>query len=203
MNPLFTIHAGEYLLASHIEQNFRGLNVWVPSRDTGVDLLVSDHDNHRTVSLQVKLSKDYLLTDLGPEFREPLRGYGWWRINLDKLRGSRADLWVLVISVFKRKEPDFVIIPPHELAERLTKIHRAQVERLQLQPQNKKIDTYLIVTEEERCWETRGLGIEDQRRIARGEYEDSDRDFRQWLNKWDPITEKLRWEPPRAAAAHP
>jgi hypothetical protein len=201
MKPLFTIHAGEYLLGSHIEQNFHGLNVWVPSRDTGVDLLVSDHNNRRAVSLQVKLSKDYLLTHLGPEFREPLRGYGWWRINLDNLRRSRADFWVLVISVFKRKEPDFVIIPPHELAERLTTIHRAQVEQLQLQ--NGRIDSYLIVTEKDECWETRGLGIEDQRRIARDEYENPDRNFRRWLNKWGPIIEALGGEPPRAAVAHP
>jgi len=52
MKPLFTIHAGEYLVGSHIEQKFRRVNVWVPSRDTGVDLLVSDRRNRHAVSLQ-------------------------------------------------------------------------------------------------------------------------------------------------------
>jgi len=39
MKSLFTIHAGEYLVASHIEQHYKRVNVWIPSRDTGVDLL--------------------------------------------------------------------------------------------------------------------------------------------------------------------
>ncbi len=42
MKPLFTIHGGEYLVGSYIERHFKRVNVWVPSRDTGVDLLVSD-----------------------------------------------------------------------------------------------------------------------------------------------------------------
>jgi len=36
MKPLFTIHGGEYLVGCHIEQKFKRVNVWVPSRDTGV-----------------------------------------------------------------------------------------------------------------------------------------------------------------------
>lgn len=47
MQPLFTIHAGAYLVGSHIKQHLRGpngekVNVWVPSKDTGIDLLVTD-----------------------------------------------------------------------------------------------------------------------------------------------------------------
>lgn len=77
MKPLFTIHGGEYLVGSYIERHFKRVNVWVPSRDTGVDLLVSDPRNRRPVSLQVKFSKDYLVTDMGPEFQKPLRVCGW------------------------------------------------------------------------------------------------------------------------------
>src|SRR5690554_7689567 len=67
MQPLFTIHAGEYLVGSHIEQHLRDpngdkVNVWVPSKDTGIDLLVTDKTNKKTTSLQVKFSKDFLLT---------------------------------------------------------------------------------------------------------------------------------------------
>lgn len=61
MQPLFTIHAGEYLVGSHIEQHLRdpngdNVNVWVPSKDTGVDVLVTDKTNKKTTSLQVKLA---------------------------------------------------------------------------------------------------------------------------------------------------
>ena len=34
--------AGEYLVGCHLKQNYKHVNVWIPSRDTGVDLLVSD-----------------------------------------------------------------------------------------------------------------------------------------------------------------
>ena len=88
MKPLFTIHAGEYLVASHIEQHFRRVNVWIPSKDTGVDLLVSDFSSRRTASLQVKFSKDFLFTTMQPVFRDEdslLRACGWWTINREKL----------------------------------------------------------------------------------------------------------------------
>ncbi len=54
MRPLFTIHAGEFVVGDHIERKFRRVNLWVPSRDTGTDLLVTDSKNEKTVSLQVK-----------------------------------------------------------------------------------------------------------------------------------------------------
>src|SRR5713101_6816222 len=45
MKPLFTIHGGEYLVGSYIEQHFKRVNVWIPSRDKGADLLVTDRHN--------------------------------------------------------------------------------------------------------------------------------------------------------------
>jgi hypothetical protein len=63
MRPLFTVHAGEFLVGEFIEECFPTLNVWIPSRDTGIDLLITNKQNSSTVSLQVKLSRDYK----GPE----------------------------------------------------------------------------------------------------------------------------------------
>lgn len=61
MTPLFTIHAGEYLVGLYIERRYgKRFNVWIPSKDTGIDLLVSDRKNRRTASLQVKFGKDFL-----------------------------------------------------------------------------------------------------------------------------------------------
>jgi hypothetical protein len=59
MKPLFTIHAGEYLVGEYIERHFKQVNVWLPARDTGIDLLISDLLNRRVVSIQVKYSKDF------------------------------------------------------------------------------------------------------------------------------------------------
>ena len=45
MRPIFTIHAGEFIVGEHLERKFKGLNVWVPTKDTGVDLLVTNSKN--------------------------------------------------------------------------------------------------------------------------------------------------------------
>lgn len=60
MKPLFTVNAGEVLVDREIERQFRRVNIWIPARDRGIDLLVSDSNNKKTVSLQVKFSRDYL-----------------------------------------------------------------------------------------------------------------------------------------------
>lgn len=177
MKPLFTIHAGEYLVGSHIEQKFRHVNVWVPSRDTGVDLLVSDRRNRRAVSLQVKFSKDFLGTHVDPELRTKSCAGGWWTINQSKLRTSLADFWVFVLFGFARPRPDFVIVPPRELWRCLRSIHGSQT----------MIQSYLWVTEGRRCWETRGLERQDQLLIADGRYNDPKREFTKWLNEWGPV----------------
>ena len=59
MKQLFTVHVGEYLVGEEIERTFPRWNVWLPSKDTGVDLLVTDAKNRKAVSLQVKFSKDF------------------------------------------------------------------------------------------------------------------------------------------------
>ena len=81
MRSLFTVHAGEYVVASEIERRFRRTNVWVPSRDTGVDLLVTDRRSRGALSLQVKFSKDFLATHMEPAFQKQLRACGWWTID--------------------------------------------------------------------------------------------------------------------------
>jgi hypothetical protein len=179
MRPLFTIHAGEYLVGSYIERHFRRANVWVPSRDTGIDLLVSDRQNSHAVSLQVKLSKDWLVTHVTSESRERLRACGWWNINRDKLRNSPADFWVFVLVGFASRTTDFVVVPTSELQERMKLLH----------DQQRRIHSFLWVTNSEKCWETRGLRRDDERKIADGKYTGVNRDFTKWLNEWTPIAQ--------------
>ena len=104
MRPFFSLNAGEYLATAHIERHFKWADVWLPSRDTGVDLLVSGRRNGRTVGLQVKYSKDFLVTSrpgrFGPEHQKKLRASGWWTVDRDKLRDSRADYWIFVLQGF-------------------------------------------------------------------------------------------------------
>lgn len=185
MKPLFTVHAGEYLVGSYIEQHFKQVNVWVPSRDTGVDLLASDHQNRRAVSLQVKFSKDYLEANMTPVpiFLKKLRACGWWTIDRGKLRASGADFWVFVAQGFPRRTIDFVIVPPKEFWRRQRFIHG---------PLKKRIDSYLWVTERGRCWETRDLQQRFRLQIAEGEYQDPRRDLTKYLNNWSAIADLNR-----------
>jgi hypothetical protein len=177
MKPLFTVHAGEYLVGSHIERSFKRVNVWVPVRDTGVDLLVSDELNRKSISLQVKFSKDFLVTHMGPQFQKEMRGCGWWTIKRSKLANSPADYWIFVLQGFASITTDFVVIPRGELIKRLDAIHGRQ----------KLYQVYLWVTERKTCWETRGLNRADGLQIAYGSFKDASRNLTEWLNNWAPV----------------
>ena len=177
MRPLFTIHAGEFVVGDYIEREFRHVNLWVPTRDTGTDLLVTDSKNKKAVSLQVKFSRDFLATHYPSVFQKPLRACGWWTLNRTKIAKSRADFWVFVVVGFERRSTDFVIIKPSELLDRLSVIHKKA----------KIVQSYLWVTEKNRCWETRGLKRQEQLAVAQGQYTCSERDFSAHLNDWSPI----------------
>ena len=177
MKPLFTIHAGEFLAADYIERKFRNVNVWVPAKDTGLDLLVTDRKCRKAVSLQVKFSRDFLATHMPAVFQKPLRACGWWTLNRQKIASSQANYWVFVLAGFARRSTDFVIITPTELLKRLNAIHgRPRI-----------VQSYIWVTEKGQCWETRGLKRADQLSIAEARYKDRDRDFTEYLNNWKPV----------------
>jgi hypothetical protein len=74
VKPLFTIHAGEFVVGDFIEGKFSGVNLWVPTRDTGIDLLATDSKNQKAVSLQVKFSRDYSARHI---FQKRLKACGW------------------------------------------------------------------------------------------------------------------------------
>jgi len=182
MKSLFTVHAGEFVTGNYIERTFRHVNVWVPAKDTGVDLLVSDAKNKNVLSLQVKFSRDFLATHMSAVFQKPLRACGWWALDRQKILTSPADYWVFVLVGFERRSTDFVIIKPAELLKRLHAIHGRQ----------KKVQSYLWVTENRRCWETRGLRLPEQLLIVQGQFKSDDRDFTEYLNNWKPIKELNR-----------
>jgi hypothetical protein len=179
LKPLFTVHAGEFLVACEIERNFRGLNVWIPTKDTGVDLLVSNRDNTQTVSLQVKFSRDYLVTNIKDELLlTQLRACGWWTPTRRQIESSRAQYWVFVLVGFAQRSTDFIIIKPADLLKRLDRIHARAGEKFQ---------TYLWVTQHGNCFETRGLNRDAHVLIGERSFEHMDRDFTPYLNDWSCI----------------
>ncbi len=173
MRPIFTIHAGEFLLGAHLEAAFKGINIWIPAKDTGVDLLITDRGNKNAVSFQVKFSRDFLTTHMEALFQKPLRVCGWFSLERKKIVKSTADYWAFVLIGSKKRSRDFILIEPAELLRRLDAIHGEQ----------KRFQLYLWVTEKERCWDARGSKSE-QRQIAEGTFEDKNRDFEAYLNDW-------------------
>ena len=97
MKPLFTIHAGEYLTGEYIEKKYPDWNVWIPSKDTGIDFLITNKQNKKSVSIQVKFSKDW------NKLNDNYTSSGWWSFNASKIDKSNADFWVLVIPSFLEK----------------------------------------------------------------------------------------------------
>lgn len=181
MKSIFTIHAGEYVVGNYIERNFRRVKLWLPSKDTGVDLLVTDSKSQKMVSLQVKFSSDFV-TNMPAIFQKSLRAFGWWSLNRKKIEDSQADYWVFVLVGFNRRTTDFVIIKPSDLLARLDSIHgKAKI-----------IQSYLWITQYKLCWEARGLKRQDQHAIADGLYTNTVRDFSEFLNNWGPIQELNR-----------
>jgi len=181
MKTLFTIHAGEYLVGLHVQKCLK-LNVWMPAKDIGVDLLVTDSANLHAVSLQVKYGKDFL-PEKKAELRRSLRCSSWFTLNRTKLDRSQAQFWVFVLRGFESDAADFVVILKAELQRRMTKIHG---------PDRGTLQSYLCSTKNNRCWETRGPGLE--RQIAEGAYEDPVRDFTKYLNEngWAAVVNKLK-----------
>jgi len=183
MKPMFTVHVGEYLVGEHIERAYPRWKVWIPSRDTGVDLLVTDSTHRKAVSLQVKFSKDFNPSHASPILQSRLLAAGWWTHDLKKIHDSTADFWVFVLPSFVERRTSLIILPPVELLRRLKAIHDGGKAR---------VHSYLRVTKTGKCWETRGLTNADQELVALDRYSSPNRDFTKFLNAWKQVEMMLR-----------
>jgi hypothetical protein len=174
MRPIFTLHAGEYLVGDYLEKTFKECRVWLPSKDTGVDLLVTDKEHRRAVALQVKFSKDFMDGNF--------KAIGWWTLKSDKIAKSLADLWVFALYSFDKKRVHNVVIPPQRLLGILEALHGPQ----------RLFQTYMCVSNRARCWEARGLNKEDKKLVAEDRFENPARDLTQYLDNWEPLQARLR-----------
>jgi hypothetical protein len=176
MEPMFTIHAGEFLVGDYINRNLsRKHDVWIPSKDTGIDLLVTCKKRCRkSVGLQVKLSRAYGI-------REAISGHllatSWYTLKPAKIRKSTADLWVFVILTIKQT-PYFVLVPTRELRKRIPK-NCGPVWHL-----------YLWVLRDQSCYQVRDLSSKEQLLTVVSGVRDVRLDYSRYLNNW-PLLEKL------------
>ncbi|MCB0724360.1 MAG: hypothetical protein KDC73_06620 [Ignavibacteriae bacterium] len=189
MRPIFTIHAGEYLVASELEKNksFKksNANIWIPGKDTGIDLLLTDKTNRRTVSLQVKFSKSFEPVSDNPEIRKRVRSQGWWIINSKKLKLSLADFWVFVTYSFDTKQNDFIIVKPKEFYAFLRKLKNKP-------DKNGSYHLYSCVTRNDKALETRGLSKKELEGYYFNFYNSPTRNLTKFLNNWNILLKKLK-----------
>lgn len=183
MKHMFTVHIGEYLVGDYIERAYPDWNVGVPSKDTGTDLLVTEARNRKTVTLQVKFSKDFNPTHGSPLLQSRLLAAGWSTHDLAKVQATSADFWVFVLPSSVEKQTSFIVLPPTELLRRSRAIHGRS---------NRRIHSYLRVTKIKRCWETRGLATADQELVALDRYSSAGRDSTLFLNAWGQIEKELK-----------
>lgn len=177
MQTLFTIHAGEYLVGSFIEKRFPDCRVWIPSKDSGIDLLITDKTHTRSLSLQVKFSKDFMPT-LGSFLdTDELKVLTWFKFSAKALSTSQADYWVLVAHSYACTTPIFLVIPPKRLFEQAIKHHS----------NTKSLNLYFAINSLDQCWEIRGLSKDDKTRMLDGTLKTHSRNFTKYVNNWAPI----------------
>lgn len=183
MRPLFTIHHGEYLVATFLEEKYKSYQIWVPSKDTGVDLLVTNRGKRTFAGLQVKFSKDFSTKD-DFALAHKVKSVGWWTLNMKKIEQSKADLWILVLYNFNTRNAQYLVIEPLELLRRLRTIHG----------QLTSFNVYIVVTSRNGCWETRGLSKKDLSLLINDKLDDQQvtkRDLSKYLDKWSQLESRL------------
>jgi len=169
---MFTVHAGEFLVGEYLNHKFaRKYDVWVPTKDEGVDLLVTrrQRGRQRPVRLQVKFSRGFL-SDSVPH--DQLAAWGWFTPKPEKIRRSSADLWIFVILTL-RCEPYFVVIPTKELRKRIPKGTKGTWH------------LYLVALKKGYCFDVRGLPQETRQvAYATGKIT-KQRCYTDYLGNWD------------------
>ena len=179
MRPIFTVHAGEFLVGEQIEKCFPELNVWIPSKDTGIDLLVTHKkDTSKSVTIQVKMSRTYKLAHAKDDFDRKLLASGWFVLSHDKIEKSLADFWIFVIVSHEWKmKPKYIIIPPSELLSRLVNIHG----------KSKNYHFYPWVLETGIALQGRGLSKKEKHKLTTGSLKLGERELSPYLEYWTPF----------------
>ena len=98
------MHAGEFVFAEAIEKRYPNLKIWMPTKDTGVDFLLTGEASKSPVSVQVKMSRDYRPAFSKDDFDEKLNAAGWFVFSYSALESSSAGIWSLILISHVRKQ---------------------------------------------------------------------------------------------------
>jgi hypothetical protein len=188
MHSILKDNSFKYLAACRIEKlrapNGKKIHVWVPSKDDGIDFLITYGNkpvHHSTI--QVKGSRDYLLKD-ETNLPNTVKACGWWNLSSSKLEESEADYWVLVLRSLpakknRKRAANYIIIKPAELLSKLVKTYGKRP----------AFPAYLWTTHDGRCIDMRGLRKSDKIAILDGSKTiPESRNYSNYLDKWEQIS---------------
>lgn len=172
MKALFTIHEGEYLVGNRLERDFSDFELWLPSKDTGIDLLISEKDNpSNCVTIQVKHSKDYKDMTKGLDEIKGVSSCGWWKFGSEKIDKSRATVWVLSCwNIFENKL-ELIMLEKDELLSKLESVHTKKSAH----------QLYLWFLEDGRCIDVRDLNIAARKEAVMNHESYPERDFTEYV----------------------
>jgi len=177
MKPLFTIHGGEYLFGITMELRFPELRIWIPAKDDGIDFLVTDVEHKKTLSVQVKYSKDFNWSHGNPVLKPHVKSAGWYSLNREKIENSKADYWVMVNYDGVKKNTDFLFIKPQDLLTKYDSLGRT----------GKRIESYIMVMNNGECYETRGMRKREMNTILSGSLSNTNRCLKPYIEEWGVI----------------
>jgi hypothetical protein len=171
MQVFFTLHPGEFLVGDHVTRRLK-YDVWVPAKDTGVDLLLTPRGkSKRAIKLQVKFSRSY--DGDAAIFDTSFVARGWYSLDRAKIRRSKANFWIFVMADLRRKV-QFVVVPIANLRKRI-------------RGRGGKWNLYLTICDDgakTKCFDTRDLSDEEQIDLFAGDRVNRERDYKPFLNNW-------------------
>ena len=182
MKPLFTIHGGEYLFGNELEARFPELRIWIPSKDDGIDFLLTNREHQKPLTIQIKYSRDFNWSHGNIILKPHTKSAAWYSLNREKIENSKADYWVLVNYDGFKRSADYIFIKPTELLAKFDALNRKA----------KRIECYVMVTENMKCYETRNLRKPDYPLLLSGALDKTQRNLTHHLERWDIIEKHFR-----------
>jgi hypothetical protein len=163
------------LVASRIQKKHKEYVVWLPSTDKRVDLIVTNPPNMKMASIKIWRSKNF--NHLNTPFASDFKYFGWWTLPVEKTTPT-IDLCVLICRGSTEKETSLVVAEHGDFIERLVGLRQGHANK-------GMVSTYLWITNNNQCWETRELNQEEKVSIGKGEFRNPKRDFTSYLDSWD------------------
>ena len=171
---LYSLEPGECIVAEEIMKRLKGIEVYFPIHDVGIDLLVVKGNKH--VGIQVKESRyyfGYVWKKSGHE------GHSWHQVKRKVLESGRADFYVFLTYLpsfgghrMNRFENAFLVVPAEELRK------RAEIK----DAGRRGVYSFCFHFEGRRVWDERiTVEIDDERG-----------DYSEFLNAWHLIEQALK-----------